>query len=76
MSFMACTINSKEIRANLGGQLLPLFLPYSKTKPEREPNKMQEMCLKKKNNDSLVATHNGDRVFSQVPMKHPFIFIS
>lgn len=48
MSFMACTINSKEIRANLGGQLLPLFLPCSKTKPEREPNKMQEMCLKKK----------------------------
>lgn len=48
MSFTECTINSKGIKANLDSQLLLLLrLPCSKLKPEREPKKRQEVCLKK-----------------------------
>lgn len=63
-SFTACAINSKGIKANLKGQLLVQLLPLQQTEARKGTKENAgNVPEKKKNNNSMVATHNGDQVF-------------
>lgn len=61
MSFAAWAINSMGISANLEDQLLLMLLPLQQIEA-REGMKENAGNVPENNNNSLVATHNGDRV--------------